>query len=89
MFSSVHNFYEQLVFERILTIIKENNEPMTQDFVEDIACIALNHLPPRYIRHHVDLSFSINDVERANMHEQVVQAVEDAIEFAKRRQTSH
>ena len=89
MFTSVHNFYEQLVFERILILAKERDEPLTQDFAEDIACIALNRLPPRYIRHHVDLVFKIGDTERAQLHDQVIRAVDEAIEFAKRRQTSH
>ncbi len=89
MFNSVHNFYEQLVFERILIVKKERNEPMDQDCIEDIACIALNHLPPRYIRHYIDLASRIGDGELEQLHEQVKQVVDEAIVLAKRRHEPH
>ncbi|CAK0772312.1 competence protein ComFB [Gammaproteobacteria bacterium] len=89
MFSSIHNFYEQLVLERILTVTKERNESLDAELMEDIACIALNRLPSRYIRHNVDMAFSLSDTERENMDFQVARAVDEAIEFSGRRHAPH
>ncbi|CAK0758689.1 competence protein ComFB [Gammaproteobacteria bacterium] len=89
MFSSVHNYYEHMVFERILLIMKERREYINTDFMEDIACIALNHLPSRYVRHNVDTAFNLSDAEQEKMNNQVLRAVNEAFEFSKRRHAPH
>jgi len=86
MFSSIHNYYEQMVLERIQIVAKERGEVIDGDLMEDIACIALNHLPSRYIRHNVDMAFSLNDPEWEEMHSKVIKVVDEAIDFSKRRQ---
>ncbi|CAK0750547.1 competence protein ComFB [Gammaproteobacteria bacterium] len=86
MFSSIHNYYEQVVLERIQIVMRERDEVADQELMEDIACIALNHLPPRYIRHNVDMASNITDREWEEMHALIVRIVNDAIDFAKRRQ---
>ncbi|HEX4510703.1 MAG TPA: late competence development ComFB family protein, partial [Burkholderiaceae bacterium] len=48
------------------------------DMMADIACVALNRLPPRYIRHEVDLAFFQTDRER----DEADRAIADAVEFA-------
>ncbi|CAK0780724.1 hypothetical protein CCP4SC76_7570005 [Gammaproteobacteria bacterium] len=85
MFSSVNNYYERMVFEQLPLILAEQGEGPDEDFMEDLACIALNRLPPRYVRHSVDLAFSLNDREWEELQAQVEQAIHDAIGFAKRR----
>lgn len=76
---SIHNYYEGLVFaslrEKLGTRFGNN------DYTADIACVALNHLPPRYIRHDVDMAFYLSPNERQEMLEKVNTAVETAIEF--------
>jgi hypothetical protein len=74
----IRNYYEQLVAEEILQRL-----PGQQDtgYLADIACVALNHLPPRYIRHEVDMAFYMSPDELHQITERVQQAVADAIDF--------
>ena len=57
-----------------------------KDYLEDVACVALNHLPPRYIRHDVDMIFYLSPIERQEMEEKVMQAIETAVQVIKEKQ---
>lgn len=80
-FSSVRNYYETLVFNEVKT---QMDKKSSNDTLSDIACIALNHLPPRYFRHEVDMFFYLSPQEREETIEKVRLAVSDAIEFVNR-----
>lgn len=82
-FDSVHNYYERMVFERVRQYV--GRKTVDQDYMEDVACVALNHLPPRYIRHEVDMIFYMSPIEREEMEEKVMQAIESAIEIIKKK----
>jgi hypothetical protein len=43
--------------------------------------VALNRLPPRYIRHDVDFSFYLTDEERADQKRRVADAVNQAFAY--------
>ncbi len=77
-YSNIHNYYEQLVFSEI-----SRNQNISADdaFFEDIACVALNQLPARYVRHDIDMAFYLTSDERSKMHADVEKAVRDAIKF--------
>jgi hypothetical protein len=76
-FESIHNYYETLVTEYILnTLAKEKG--VDQDFLEDVACLALNQLPARYVRHDVDMAFFLTARERERMQNHIIEAVLDA-----------
>ena len=80
-FSSVHNHTEAAVFERVQAI--GANYPGLADRPElmvDVACVALNRLQPRYIRHSVDMAFYLSDKERSQTERAVADAVESAFE---------
>jgi hypothetical protein len=47
----------------------------------DVSCVALNHLPPRYIRQDVDMSFFMSPVEREETAKKVQEAVNLALKF--------
>ncbi len=81
---SVHNYYEQMVFEQIL----RSNDRANSDteFLSDVACVALNRLPPRYVRHDVDMTFFMTPSELEGMVERVVHAVNDAIQYVESRE---
>lgn len=83
-FTSIHNFYERAVFE---TVMAEHHAypGVPQTLRPDVACVALNRLPPRYIRHEVDLVFYLSDKERAESEVLVMQAVQYAFEFVQAR----
>lgn len=78
-YAHVHNYYELIVNDMVLNINSRAKEDA--EFLADVSCVALNHLPPRYIRHDVDMNFFMSPVEREEVHNKVKKAVEDAIEF--------
>ncbi len=80
---SIHNYYEQLVLEELQTAYAESFDD--SNFIADVACVALNHLPPRYIRYHVDMAFYLSPKERAEMLDKVREAVKSAVEFVHQR----
>lgn len=83
-FESLRNYYERPVFEQIL--LQSARFPlMEEDHLPDVACVALNRLPPRYIRHEVDLAFYLTEKERQENERLVVEAVTYAFEFVQAR----
>ncbi len=85
-FTSIHNNNERSVYEAVLAAapgfpgIAGNEE-----LLADVACVALNRLQPRYIRHEVDFSFYLSERERAESEAQVADAVEYAFGFVQAR----
>jgi hypothetical protein len=83
-FDSIHNHHERAVFEAVLA--ERPSYPGVPDAVlADVACVALNRLPPRYIRHEVDYAFYLTEQERDFNAVQLNQAVKYAFEFVQAR----
>ncbi|MCP8899179.1 late competence development ComFB family protein [Gilvimarinus xylanilyticus] len=80
----IHNYYERPVLEEIHKQ-SERARNGDRDFIADVACVALNHLPPRYIRHDVDMSFFMSPLEFDEMNAKVTQAVKEALAFVGTR----
>ena len=55
------------------------------DLLADVACVALNRLPPRYIRHQVDLAFHMTEKERQDSEQLIQDTVVYAFEFVQAR----
>ena len=87
MDNSIYNWYELVVFEKLRELAKKNAQ-YSDEVISDIACVALNHLPPRYVRHTVDMSFYTSPQERQEMDDRVDLAIENAIEFVRQHPTS-
>lgn len=79
---SIHNYYESLVGEYLLHELPDEYAE-DQDFIEDVACLALNRLPARYVRHDVDMAFFLTTDEREKMQNSVVESVTAAIAQVK------
>ncbi|MFZ2987217.1 late competence development ComFB family protein, partial [Ideonella sp.] len=82
--ASIHNYYEKAVFSAVLDQVQ--HFPHLQgndDVLADVACVALNRLPPRYIRHEVDLAFFQTERERTESERSVLEAVEFAFGFVQ------
>ena len=77
-FDNINNYFEKLVFEVIQEKLNKNELDDDEDFLGDIACVALNQLPARYVRHNVDMVFYMTSEER----EQNQNIVEDAVDMA-------
>lgn len=77
-FEAIHNYYEALVVEHLMnTVAKEPG--VDQGFLEDVACLALNQLPSRYVRHDVDMAFFLTMREREKMQTRISEAVLSAV----------
>ncbi len=80
---SVHNYYEQMVFDQIL---RSNDRAATDsEYLADLACVTLNRLPARYVRHDVDMTFFMTPNEMEEMRNRVVNAVNDAVDYVDSR----
>jgi len=79
MMLEITNFYEGLVITQINDACEERNINLSDDAIHDIACLSLNQLPPRYIRHAIDAIFYIPEDERLQMTSEVKKAVNHAI----------
>ncbi len=85
-FSSIHNHHERAVFDAVMA--QATDYPLaasSPDLMADVACIALNRLLPRYIRHEVDLAFYLTETERAEMARSIDESVRFAFEFVQAR----
>ncbi|GAC14076.1 late competence development ComFB family protein [Aliiglaciecola lipolytica] len=75
----IHNYYEHLILERIESL--QLSKVKSADYIADLCCLALNQVPPRYIRYEVDMSFYLPQGERQQMEMNVANAVSKAIKF--------
>lgn len=81
---SIHNHHERAVFEEVLAQAKVRPSVEAR-LLADIACVALNQLPPRYIRHDVDFNFYLSAAERQHNEQQVRDSVAYAFDFVVAR----
>jgi len=86
VFENIHNYYEQLVLRHILETLGHQED---SDFIEDIACVALNQLPARYVKHSVDMVYYMTAEERDTMNNQIEKAVTHAIEYVTAHRKSN
>jgi len=84
-FGSVHNYYERLVFEQLHRA--SDRAAVDRNFMADVACVALNRLPPRYVRHDVDMTFFLSPVEHDEILDKVARAVNEALNYVESRGT--
>lgn len=81
----IHNYYERQVLQEIFEQ-SERARDGDRDFLADTACVALNRMPPRYIRHDVDMTFFMSPQDMLEIHNKVVRAVTDAINYVESRE---
>jgi hypothetical protein len=81
----IHNYYERLVLQEILN---QSSRVQTgdRDFLADVACVALNRMPPRYIRHDVDMTFFMSPQDIQEIERKVALAVTEAINYVESRE---
>lgn len=88
-FETIRNYYEHLVMQRIMGTLGEQFPTLDPEYLADVACVALNHLPPRYMRHEVDMAFYVSPQERDEITVKVNDAVDFAVRFIAQRQQSN
>merc|ERR1712058_170455 len=75
----IHNYYEHLVLERISKLGLDTTK--SPDYLADLCCLALNQVPPRYIRYEVDMAFYLPQSERNQMEMNVEHAISKALKY--------
>lgn len=81
LLDNIQNYYEALVMEALADMPEA--EKHDEDVLTDIVCIALNHLPPRYIRHEVDMAYYTSPTERMELEAKAKKAVKDAFTYMR------
>ncbi|WP_298829914.1 late competence development ComFB family protein [uncultured Piscinibacter sp.] len=84
-FESIFNHHERAVYETVRAQAARFPHMATPELLADIACVTLNRLPPRYIRHEVDFAFYLTDRERGENERAIAEAVNFAFEFVQAR----
>ncbi|MBW4936155.1 late competence development ComFB family protein [Marinobacter sp. F4206] len=82
---AIDNFYERLVLDAIDATRQEADNA---DYLTDVMCVALNHLPARYYRHSIDMMFFLADDELKTMKEKSLAEVQAARDFVREHQRS-
>jgi competence protein ComFB len=74
----LENLAEEIVFEQIHLLIEERGSeiPTSELSIQDVAAIALNNMPPKYI---------CNFLEKQEPSEQLKEEVKDLRKYAKRQ----
>ena len=81
----IHNYYERLVLQEIFEQSARARDG-DRDFLADTACVALNRMPPRYIRHDVDMTFFMSPQDMQEIANKVSLSVTDAITYVESRE---
>jgi Late competence development protein ComFB len=85
-FTSVRNHHERSVCDAVAAAAERfPGVAKNTELLADVACVALNRLPPRYIRHEVDFSFYLSEKERSDSDRKLNDAVEFAFGFVQAR----
>ena len=85
-FDTVHNYNDEAVFHSIAeSAFKYPQLAGDPELLADVACVALNRLPPRYVRHDLDTNFYMGDDDRARFDAAVKAAVAFAFDFVQSR----
>ena len=80
-FDSLENYYQRLVYQAIISEYANTELAQVPGSLEDVACLALNQLPPRYVRHAVDTAFYISIEEQQEMIKAVREAATRAAHY--------
>ena len=76
------NYYERLVIDQLWKITldpKEIKDHISQSFIDDVACLALNKLPSCYVCSSVDKGSYLTESKYEEMQLQVKNAIAEAI----------
>lgn len=84
----ISNYYELVVSEEIRRQLADRTHEPSMDFMADVACVALNRLPPKYYRYEVDMAFYMSPNELFDVKERVNKIVTEAIAFVEHHSRS-
>lgn len=79
------NYYEQLVTDQLWQLKEQSEVPLSQSFLMDVACVALNALPNCYVRNLVDKGAAMTEKEHQDMRDAAIKAIEQAVLLVNHR----
>ncbi|MCQ8181983.1 late competence development ComFB family protein [Methylomonas sp. SURF-1] len=82
---NINNYYERLVIDRLWKLAEQADQSFSQAFQEDVACLALNRLPPCYVRNTIDKGINVSEAQYLEMVAAVDKAIEQAMGLVLRR----
>ena len=88
-FDNIHNYYETAVVNRLLDMVQADFIEDDEQLLEDVACVALNQLPSRYIKHDIDMFYFMTAEEREKVEYDIHRAVTAAIEYVQQNRNGH
>lgn len=83
---NITNYFEALVLDVLTRELAGTPKMGDMDYLEDVACVALNKLPARYVRHIVDARFYESSEELGRVYHVVEKRVAEAIRYIDARQ---
>ena len=85
-FTSVYNIHEKKIFEAVVAAAPRYPGIADDDgLLADVACVALNRMPPHYIRHSADLAFFTTEKERQTTQRNIDESVDFAFGYVQAR----
>jgi hypothetical protein len=84
-FELIHNAHERPLLEAVAAALDKYPHLSDADLLADVACIALNRMSPRYIKHGVDMAFYQTHADRVRVSEEIDAAVDYAYRFVEAR----
>lgn len=81
----ITNYFEDLVYDHIKRQLAGTAVAHDEDYIADVACVALNRLPARYVRHIVDTRFFESEEDHRVNTSSIERAVSYAIGFLDNR----
>jgi len=81
----ISNYYESRIFFCIQRKLKDLPQARDEEYIADLACVALNRLPARYVRHIVDTRLFESQDDIVNTELSVENAASFAIKFINNR----
>ena len=85
-YTSVHNTHEKAVFAAVTAAaVRYPGIADDPELLADVACVALNRMPPHYIRHRADLAFFTTEKERQAIRRNIDESVDFAYGYVQAR----
>jgi hypothetical protein len=85
-FCTVHNFNEAEIYREVSRAAPRYPKLFDHpELLADVACVALNRMPPRYICRDIDNVFFMTDDDRSKHEVEVAAAVAFAFDFVQSR----
>ncbi|CAH0535152.1 hypothetical protein VST7929_02813 [Vibrio stylophorae] len=71
--AEVHNYVERILGQKIYEF--GLHDKYSADQLADLCCLVLNQIPPRYIRHNVDLLYAMSESEQIELSRRVTETL--------------